>query len=261
VTYREHLPAARGDIVRCVWSRSTAAREQVSHRILPDGCADVIWHRESGRLWVAGPDSAAQVSATAAGTLVGLRFVPGAAPVGLGVPADALRDARVPLEDVWTPGRARLLADRLSETATVHDAERTLVAAVADAAGTLDPVVRAVAGLTGRTGRVAHVADAVGLSERQLHRRCLAAFGYGPKVLHRVLRFHEAVGLARSGAAFADVAVTAGYADQAHLAREVLALAGVPLTALLSGGRARGGGQISGQGWTARPDDRGHAGS
>ena len=69
----------------------------------------------------------------------------------------------------------------------------------------------------------------MGLNERRLHRRCLAAFGYGPKTLARILRMNRAVDLARAGTPFATVAVAAGYADQAHLARDVRALAGVPL--------------------------------
>ncbi|WP_461029927.1 helix-turn-helix domain-containing protein, partial [Streptomyces sparsus] len=70
--------------------------------------------------------------------------------------------------------------------------------------------------------------------ERQLHRRAVRAFGYGPKTLARVLRLERALTLARAGLPFARVAADAGYADQAHLAREVKALAGVPLTTLLS---------------------------
>jgi AraC-like DNA-binding protein len=79
------------------------------------------------------------------------------------------------------------------------------------------------------------VADALGVSERQLHRRCLAHFGYGPKTVQRVLRFQDAVALARLDRPLARVAAEAGYADQAHLARDVKALAGVTLTDLLAG--------------------------
>jgi AraC-like DNA-binding protein len=86
-----------------------------------------------------------------------------------------------------------------------------------------------------RAGRpIAATADLVGLSERQLHRRSLALFGYGPKTLVRVLRMTRAVRLARDGMPFASVASVTGYADQAHLARDVKALTGLPLGALVT---------------------------
>jgi AraC-like DNA-binding protein len=95
-----------------------------------------------------------------------------------------------------------------------------------------DPAVAAIVTRLRGGASVGATADAVGLSARHLHRRCLDAFGYGPKTLARVLRMGRAVPLARAGTPFAVVAATAGYADQAHLAREVRALAGVSLTQL-----------------------------
>jgi transcriptional regulator GlxA family with amidase domain len=83
---------------------------------------------------------------------------------------------------------------------------------------------------------VDELADRLGLSTRQLHRRSVAAFGYGPKTLQRILRFSRAVSLARSAATFAEVAADGGYADQAHLAREVKDLSGLMLRELLAGG-------------------------
>ncbi|NED34808.1 helix-turn-helix domain-containing protein, partial [Streptomyces sp. SID8499] len=71
---------------------------------------------------------------------------------------------------------------------------------------------------------------------RTLHRRALAAFGYGPKTLARVLRLQRALRLARAGVPYAACAARAGYADQAHLARDVKELAGRPLGRLLGGG-------------------------
>uniref|UniRef100_UPI001C84EF4B helix-turn-helix domain-containing protein n=1 Tax=Streptomyces beigongshangae TaxID=2841597 RepID=UPI001C84EF4B len=103
------------------------------------------------------------------------------------------------------------------------------------AAGATPPDRRLAAVVTalaaGRT--VASTADAVGWSERQLHRRALAAFGYGPKTLARVLRLQRALSLARAGTPAAKTAAATGYADQAHLTREVRALTGSPLGALL----------------------------
>jgi AraC-type DNA-binding domain-containing proteins len=74
----------------------------------------------------------------------------------------------------------------------------------------------------------------VGLSPRQLHRRSLDAFGYGPKTLARVLRLNRALTLARAGVELADVAATTGYADQAHFARDVRELTGTTARALLA---------------------------
>jgi AraC-like DNA-binding protein len=73
----------------------------------------------------------------------------------------------------------------------------------------------------------AATADRLGWTERSLHRRCLAAFGYGPAVLRRVLRFRRAAAMLYDGVPIAEAAAAAGYADQPHLSREVRALAGV----------------------------------
>jgi AraC-like DNA-binding protein len=98
----------------------------------------------------------------------------------------------------------------------------------------LDPAVPAVVAGLWRGEPVAELARRFGLTERSLHRRSVAAFGYGPKTLQRVLRFQHALRLVRGGRSYADAAVEAGYADQPHLAREVRALAGVPLKTLLA---------------------------
>ncbi|MES4904775.1 DUF6597 domain-containing transcriptional factor [Streptomyces sp. NPDC000395] len=228
-----------------VWSRTAGAGPQ---RVLPDGCTDVIWSHgdpaaPDGELFVAGPDTRAHLAQGAPGTRwVGLRFAPGTGPAVLGVPAHELRDQRVPLAALWPDAEVRRLAERLAEAADgggagARSPGRLLEAVALDRlrrAEPPDPVAGAVvAGLSG--GRsVAEVAAAVGLGERQLHRRSLAAFGYGPKTLARVLRLNRALDAARAGTAFAEVAAVTGYADQAHLAREVRALTGVPLGRLLA---------------------------
>ncbi|EFL23329.1 AraC family transcriptional regulator [Streptomyces himastatinicus ATCC 53653] len=227
--YRERASRLGGGAV--VWSRTAGAGPQ---RVLPDGCTDLIWL--DGRLLVAGPDTRAHLTGGPAGTrAVGLRFAPGAGPAVLGVPACELRDQRVPLAALWPEAEVRRLAERAFDVRN-GQVGRVLEAAALDrlrGAEPADPVVgEVVAGLSG--GRsVAEVAGAVGLGARQLHRRSLAAFGYGPKTLGRVLRLNRALELARGGVPFAEVAAVAGYADQAHLAREVRGLAGVPLGGLL----------------------------
>jgi AraC-like DNA-binding protein len=212
-----------------VWLRTSAGPG--SHRVVPDGCLDLIW---SGReLFVAGPDTRAHLTPPAdPRSYVGIRFPAGLGPAVLGVAAVDLRDARVPLAALWAPPAVRELAEAL---AAADDAPAVLARTVAGRHAEPDPVIRALWHRLRAGSRVDDAADAVGLSSRQLHRRSLHSFGYGPKTLARVLRFDRAVTLARTGAALSTVATRTGYADQAHLAREVREYAGVPLTALLTG--------------------------
>jgi AraC-like DNA-binding protein len=223
--YRERAARLPGAIL---WTRTTDGTGQ---RVLPDGCMDLLWIE--GELVVAGPDTSAYVDNSEPGIrYAALRFAPGTGPGFLGVPAREVRDTRVPLADLWSIGRSRRLADRIS---TAPDAGLALEQAAVKlfdrppdrlAAQVLSGVRRGVG--------VRDLAGSAGLSERQLHRRCLDAFGYGPKMLARVLRMNAALDRARAGLALAEVAAVSGYADQAHLTREVKALAGVTPSVLLS---------------------------
>jgi AraC-like DNA-binding protein len=220
------------EIVACTWVRALHPGEADVH-VVPDACADVMWHREAGRLLVAGPDTRSHRTWLPPGLLVGARFRTGRAPAGLGVPASSVRDERVDLDLLWPAPRVRRLAEELAGTPSVAAAEQLLADTVASVGAAWDRSTPRLLELVTRGDRVASVADALGWTERQLHRRSLVAFGYGPKVLQRVLRFDRAVRLARSGTSLTSVAYETGYADQAHLAREVKSFAGVPMTALL----------------------------
>ncbi|WP_369173275.1 helix-turn-helix domain-containing protein [Streptomyces sp. R28] len=199
--------------------------------VLPDGCMDLLWNE--GRLLVAGPDTRAYVTAGAPSTWVGVRFYPGTAPGLLGVPAHELRDRRVDLADLWPASEVRRLRGRIGAAADPVTALEDVALERAAGAEPPDPLLRGVVTALDAGRPVATTADELGLGARQLHRRCLTAFGYGPKTLARILRLRRALALARGGVTFADTAVRAGFADQAHLARDVRELAGMPLGELL----------------------------
>ncbi|MFC0033179.1 helix-turn-helix domain-containing protein [Micromonospora chaiyaphumensis] len=202
-------------------------------RVLPDGCLDLLWSSRSGLL-VAGPDRTAHLSVSVPGERwVGLRLPPGTGPAVFGVPADELRDQRVPLADLW--GRAAAhLADRVAAAgAPVAAVLEEVARGRLRAAGGPDPLGARVAARLAAGATVAATAAEVGLGARALHRRSQLLFGYGPKTLARILRMRRALDLAGAGTPLAEVAVLAGYADQAHLTREVRELAGVPPTRLL----------------------------
>jgi AraC-like DNA-binding protein len=207
------------------WWSVTGVGER-EKRILPDGCLDIIW--QDGRVFVAGPDTTAQLGCAAPGSrMFALRFGAGTGPGVLGLPASELVDRQVPLDALWPAAAVRPLSEAADPLAA-------LVAAARRRWSEPDPVSLALASAARRGQPVSAVASRCGLSPRQLQRRSNAAYGYGPKVLERIFRMQRAVGLARRGSSFASVSAAAGYADQAHLAREVRAMAGVPLGVLIS---------------------------
>jgi transcriptional regulator GlxA family with amidase domain len=147
----------------------------------------------------------------------------------LGIPAHEARDQRVPLEAIWPAGLARRAVEAVGGAPDRAAALETVAADLYAAAEPADPLIDALVARIRRGTPIARVADQVGLSQRQLLRRCLPAFGYGPKTLARILRAQRALSLARANAGFAAVAAAAGYADQAHLSREIRALTGSSL--------------------------------
>lgn len=211
-----------------VWSRTVPAEAApTAGLVLPDGCMDLLWN---DGLLVAGPDTTGYATVETAGTRwTGVRFAPGTGPAVFGVPAHELRDQRVPLDALWPDAEVRRLAERV---AAAPDPGPVLEA-VAWRREAPDPLCAPLVDALRQGCGVAAAAEATGLSERQLRRRALDAFGYGPKTLARVLRMRHALRLARGGMPFAQVAATAGYADQAHLSREVRVLAGRPLGRLV----------------------------
>lgn len=229
--YRERPARPAGAVL---WASTPAAGVSAT-RVLPDGCMDLIWSSRSGLL-VAGPDTVAQlIGSTPGERYVGLRLPPGVGPAVFGVPAHELRDARVPLAALWAPS---LVAD-LAERAAAGSAGAVLSAVATHrlrVGGGPDATVPALVGWLAAGDPVGVAAARLGLGVRQLHRRCQALFGYGPKTLARILRMGGALELARCGVPLAEVAARSGYADQAHLSREVRDLAGVPPAALLSNG-------------------------
>ncbi|MER5424732.1 DUF6597 domain-containing transcriptional factor [Streptosporangium roseum] len=232
--YREWAPdPAIAGRVTCLWM--SAATSAGTKLVLPDGSVDLIWGPDGPR--VAGPDTGPQpVRMSPGDRYIGIRFRPGAVGGVFGVPVEALRDLRVPLAELGV--LPELTADTMRKAPGVlpEPAADTMQKALAvrlRATPAPDPAAPAIAAALGAGKSVAEVAWDLGLGERQLHRRSLRAFGYGPKVLQRVIRFQRALRLARGGMAPAEVAVASGYADQAHLANEVRRLAGAPLGRLV----------------------------
>ena len=216
--YKE-LPAPP---LACLWTRTGGDDTAV----LPDACSDLVWQAGRGA-FVAGPDTGPVAVASRPGEhFVGARFLPGAGGAAFGLPLAELRDRRVGLEELRPDLAERLPGDLEPDEALRRLAEIALAAPPADAA-----IAEAARRLADPRARVETLAGDLGLSERQLRRRCHAGAGYGPKTLQRVLRFRRF--LAARDEDLARAAFAAGYADQSHLTRECTRLAGRPPAALL----------------------------
>ncbi|GAA2854121.1 AraC family transcriptional regulator [Actinoplanes cyaneus] len=216
-------PESLRDAVACLW-RSTVTERPADGAmpILPDGCVDLIWQSERGA-FLAGPDTGPVANAGPGGRhVVGVRLRPGAGGTLLGMPLTPLRNLRPDLTD---------LGLRVSLPGELAPAEalRRLVGLTGRLAEErpADPVMLAAARLLRDPGlRVPELGDRLGVSDRQLRRRFGAAVGYGPKTLQRVYRFRRFLRMAGEGS-LGELAVRAGYTDQAHLTRETAEFAGM----------------------------------
>jgi AraC-like DNA-binding protein len=226
--------AAPGDLVgalACEWRAEVGGTKT----LIPDGCLDLLWI-DDGSLWLCGPETQAWTFSLPPGTeAVGVRFKPAVAPAVLGLDASELLNTRVRLEQLDGDAPARRLGAQVGDeptaagrVAVLEEHERRL----RTDARPVDPVAAEVAGRLGGAEarpRVQDLAEDLGLSARQLHRRCTSAFGYGPVVLARILRLQRFLAeVRRHGTAggLATLAITSGYADQPHLNREVKAITG-----------------------------------
>lgn len=242
-TYRERLPtplAARH--LTCAWVQQVAPESApYTHRTVPNGSAELVCAIGSVPR-VVGPQTGPIEEVLAPGSIVvGVRFRPGAAPSGLGLPASELVDLDLGADELWGAS-AVALGEALAACASPQDAATILEGAILDRlpdAADLDPIaIEAVRRLLpGRTHEVASLTSALFISERQLRRRCQTAIGLAPKTLHRMLRFQGFLALAgtheRPSAQLARLAAEAGYADQSHLTRESVRLSGLAPHALL----------------------------
>ncbi|MFS2164082.1 helix-turn-helix domain-containing protein [Variovorax sp. Varisp62] len=173
---------------------------------------------------------------------VGVMLQPGAARALLGAPEDALARRHTPLEALWgadagfaleqlhgTDSQARqlaivaaLLSARLASSSVhgLHPAVAQALARMSSASANDND---------GQAGAIGELVKQSGYS----HRRFIALFrgmtGLAPKQYARMLRFDRVIGQFATAPAqrWVELALQAGYSDQAHFNRDFLAIAGM----------------------------------
>jgi AraC-like DNA-binding protein len=156
-----------------------------------------------------------------------------------GMPMSELSGLVVELEDLIGPA-AHELAERLAETpdwpTRIDLFERAIAERVLAAPPVAAELERAWQRLLDSDGAVpiADLAAELGWSRRHLAVRFREELGMPPKALARLLRFERAVQRLRAGDDLADLALDAGYYDQAHFNRDFRAFAGTTPTEYLA---------------------------
>ncbi|MBB4440511.1 MULTISPECIES: helix-turn-helix domain-containing protein [Rhizobium] len=223
--YREYVPppTLRRHFSR-LWSHALHNGPPAMVAIVPDGYCDLLWI--DGRLVVAGPDRTAAFPVIQPGaTVIGARFAPGAAAPWLKTPLSVLVGCSVPLADIGRKDTAEFEA-RLANCPAPSDAAALFGRLLEETARDAEEPARDAAMIFAAAdgGRSASgLLDRLGMSERQLRRRCHHHFGYGAKTLERIRRFQRFLDLCRKSGTMplARLALEAGFADQPHMTREV----------------------------------------
>jgi AraC-like DNA-binding protein len=248
--------------VWAVWD-DEARQDREIERVVPDGCPELILHvgdafaRQDPRgLWVRQPPAFLAGTLTRPWSLrpgarprtVGIRFCPGAAGHLLGVPMDESTDREMPLVDL-AGASGQELEEAVEEAPGIdaalaaaerwtRDRLRGRAAERREARVALDVVLAS----RGRTP-IREVARSLGWSRRRLERAFLRDVGIPPKRFARIVRLNAV--LARLEAdergPAVEMALEAGYFDQAHLLRDFRSIAGAPP------GRVVGPGELSRQ--------------
>jgi len=241
--YAEYMPPR--DLlpwVACFWRISGCAGETtpLQHRVLPDGCADLLFDLSAGGATeLVGPMSTAQVFALSGSVdMLGVRLRPGAVTAFSGLRADELLDVVVPFS-------LNVSAEHVAEAGLrlVFDALRAHVAELDEP----DPVISYALGRWVRAEShdfppVSILTRDVGLSERAFERRFLANVGLRPVSYRRLARLRTVFRLHAAGArGWAPIAATAGFSDQAHLVRDCRAFTGLTPTEWAATQAARAG--------------------
>ncbi len=199
-------------------------------RIIPDAnpyLILVVSRKESrvdGRCFLVGPRSRfADVTMADRVLTCGARLRPGTLPSLTGFSASDFTDRSVFVEDVFGK-RGKLLIERLDEL-------RSPIAAISIISDFLSRQWTGhnrVARLPlGRYTRVEDMAAQTGLPSRTLRARLMQHVGLSPKRVIRVERLQRAlVSSQRRSIAWAEIAASSGFADQAHMIREFRDLLG-----------------------------------
>ncbi|MDN5214653.1 helix-turn-helix transcriptional regulator [Fulvivirgaceae bacterium BMA12] len=254
MSYQEFKPNSQlHDLIDCYW-QSEAPASGIS-RVLPDGCADLIFNfggtisnAADNGVSVAKESIAAigmmttfrDVVAPSGSNLLGIRFKAGGLSLLTRTSLSEFKNTTVPAGEVIPELNDAFLQELHAITATgerIALIEKMLYSLLAHANITGDKLVTSVTDLILQSQgqiRMSAVADAACISLRQLQRRFKARVGTSLKEYAKVVRFINTSRIIKSARnkSLLEVSFERGYYDHAHLNNEFKQLGGVTPSAL-----------------------------
>jgi len=168
---------------------------------------------------------------------VGASLCPGACETLFGIPSHEISGHHVSLEDLWGT-RARSLSNQLQEASDLERRLKVLEVFLAQRLPVVSGINPAIAHALSRfstTTEIGKIVEETGYSHRHFVKLFRQSVGLSPRVYTRLLRFQNVLkhGFDKTRGRWIDVALEAGYADQAHFNREFRELTGVSPTEYL----------------------------
>jgi AraC-like DNA-binding protein len=210
---------------------------EVHSRILRDGCIDLVFQsqvKQQSRLFASALiERPATIVTDPQSWFAGVRFRPAMSRVVLDDPREC-RDREIHashIESSFSKLEERLMGCR-SPMEALSTLRTEIDRRMSRDARRMAPfrVRNALPWLAGDSIglNIRAVAQSIGVSERSLHRDLVIWTGLRPKLLARILRFQRTLTHIRSGRRpLAAVAHKMGYADQAHMTRDIQRLTGL----------------------------------
>ncbi len=252
--YREYEPTGTArSFIKCYWLLDDPSPSPEPQRLFPDGRPELIFNlagpfeSKSNDSWRKQPQSfvVGQITGPMVirpcgpAMILGVRLHAYGANRIFKEPSAELTGNVVALSDIDSP--LRELTDRLHDCRSPGDRVRIVEEAVvhqsANNSRAHDPAIAFAANEFERTrglASIAEVAHQLGISLRQFQRRFVAAVGIGPKLFCRMQRFQLVVrAMGQPDHDWTDIAIGAGYFDQAHLIRDFRQFTGTTPRALV----------------------------
>jgi AraC-like DNA-binding protein len=244
------IPPALRRAVKAIWyARSEEPGASLDEPIVPDGCVEVVFNlgdvfvradgdmaglRQPRALLVGQMTGPTRVRPTGRVDLMGVRFWSARIAGVLRTPMRDLRDQLLPADGVL--GRpARVLLAELGDSPERRARLKRLEAVLGPLIGRAtrhapDSVVDSLAVLDRARGtvRIERLAGWAGVTRRHLERQYAEHVGLTPKEYARIVRVQHALRAFRTrrDSTGAEIAAICGFADQAHLIRDFLEIAG-----------------------------------